>query len=71
MFDRHVDAFLDGSFRVTIDVHKTPDGSYEAKWEGPNGQVVTAVNDTQAQAHRDVSDKIREGVLKGDVTLGT
>lgn len=71
MFDHHRDAFLEGAFRVTIEVTKAPDGGYVAKWEGPNGQVVEAVNDTQAQAHRDVSDRIRLGVMDGSLVLGS
>ncbi len=62
---------MDGAFRVTIAVKEAPDGNFVAIWEGPNGQVVEATNTSQAQAHRDCSDKIREGVLKREIILGS
>lgn len=71
MWDRHVDAFMEGAFRVTINVTETPEGTFKATWDGPNGQVVEATNTSQAQAHRDCSDKIREGVLKREILLGS
>lgn len=70
MFDHYRDAFLEGAFRVEIAVSKVNDDTYVATWRGPNGQVIEVENSSQAQAHRDCSDKIREGVIKGTLVLG-
>lgn len=70
MFDHHLDSFMNGHFRMEIANHDNGDGTYTATWEGPNGQKVEATSTSQAAAHRDCTDKVREGVLKRDIVLG-
>lgn len=70
MFDRHKDAFFDGHFPITIVSKAQPDGRWEASFTSPLGHTVTATDADLQAAHRLCADKVREGVLSGEITLG-
>ena len=69
MFDRSVDAYMDGHFQVVIESKQLENGNWEARFTSPHGQTV-AVEDTSVnEAHRRCSDLVREGVLKREIQL--
>jgi hypothetical protein len=70
MFDRFKDALMAGQFRMAIESEKLPDGQYKASWVAPNGTKVEHTDSSQAEAHRQVTDKVRNGVMDGSLELG-
>lgn len=70
MFDRYVDAFMDGHFPVQIQVKQVAEGQYEGSWTSPAGQTVTVTEASESEACRRCSDLVREGVLKREIHLG-
>lgn len=70
MFDRYVDAFMDGHFPITINSKELEDGKWEASYTSPSGQIVTAIDSSLNEAHRQCAEKVKEGVLKREIHLG-
>ena len=70
MFDRYADAFLTGQFQITIDSHENADGSFKSSYTAPNGTTIEATAPTRSDAHRQVTDKVREGVMNQSIQLG-
>jgi hypothetical protein len=69
MFDRFKDALMTGQFRMEIESEKQPDGSYKASWTAPNGTKVEHTDASQSEAHRQVTDAVRNGVMDGTLEL--
>lgn len=69
MFDLFKDALMSGQFRMEIDSQKQADGTYKATWTSPNGTTVEHTDSSQAEAHRQVTDKVRNGVMDGTLEL--
>ena len=70
MFDHFRDALMEGQFRIAVDSHKQADGTYTATWTAPDGTKIEHTDASQAEAHRQVTDKVRLGVMKGEYELG-
>jgi len=69
MFDLFKDALMSGQFRMSIDSEKLQDGTYKATWTAPDGTKVEHVDASQAEAHRQVTDAVRNGVMDGTLEL--
>lgn len=69
MFDDATLAFLQGAFQVAIDSKELEDGTFRSSFVAPNGTEVAAEGATRSDAHRQVTDKIREGVLNKTLNL--
>ena len=70
MFDRFKDALMSGQFRIEVASERQDDGTYKSSWTAPNGTRVEYTDASQAEAHRRVTDKVREGVMAGTLELG-
>lgn len=70
MFDEYRDALMTGQFRMTIDSEKLEDGTYKATYTAPNGTKVEHTDASQAEAHRQVTDKVKAAVMSGELELG-
>lgn len=69
MFDLATEAFLEGQFQVTIDSTRNDDDSYTSTFVAPDGTTVKATAPDRQDAHRQVSQLIREGVLAKTLCL--
>lgn len=69
MFDHLKQSFMEGHFPLHLQTEKTETGDYEVSWTAPDGTRLAATSPSIAEANRRCTDQIREGVLKGTVTL--
>lgn len=70
MFDRYKDAFMSGHFQVPVTIEELTDGRFMATYTSPHGETVRSTHEDKAEANRRCVDQLRDGVLKGSITLG-
>lgn len=66
MNNRYYEALLEGRYQPRIDVSEA-DGIYTAKFEAPNGVKVEKTSVDQAEAFRQCSYEVMEGIRQGTI----
>lgn len=69
MFDHLRESFMDGHFPLHLNSAQNDKGDYEVSWTAPNGETIRATDASLSEANRRCTDQIRDGVLKGTITL--
>jgi len=70
MFDHLKQSFMEGHFPLHFESQLRPTGDYEVSWTAPDGTRYAAVDNSLSEANRRCADQIRDGVLKGTISLG-
>lgn len=69
MNNQYLEAMRDGRLPITVDVAKQTDGDYKAVWEDVNGKKLEVTHYDRDEAVRQVTDRVKLGIVAGDFQI--